>query len=184
MSTIGEQTNGKKERQRLVDNSNHRIEHGDPPLLLSTSSSEDDECHFNTAVDDTVSFMPEEKTMPIDNTSLIYIPVHLPCGILVYCSPEVLSRCPMVLRSLQTDLIQCLRILPWSVHAFVRRTVIWVNFSYSYGSCDDPRVLRHSTAHHEDGWLVHWYACSARVLNGRTASFYPFNFVSQLVSLF
>ena len=92
----------------------------------------------------------------IDNTTLVYIPVNLPCGVKVCCSPQVLSQCPMVLRSLQADLIQCLKVLPWSTHAFVKRTTIWVNASYSYGSRDNPRVLRHSTAHHQEQWLIHW----------------------------
>lgn len=92
----------------------------------------------------------------IDNTTLVYIPVRLPCGIQVQCAPEVLSGCPMVLRSLQTDLTQIFQVLPWSVHNLVKRTTIWVNASYCYGSRDDPRVLRHSTAHHEEGWLIHW----------------------------
>eukprot|EP00980_Cylindrotheca_fusiformis_P011281 scaffold2597_cov116-Cylindrotheca_fusiformis.AAC.9 len=91
----------------------------------------------------------------IDNTSLEYLEVMLPCGVRVMCSPEVLSTCPMILRSLQTDCRQLFRILPRSVHDLLRRTKIWVNASYAYGSRDDPRVLRHSTAHHSEGWLVH-----------------------------
>lgn len=91
----------------------------------------------------------------IDNTRLVYIPITLPCGIQVQCAPDVLSNCPMILRSIQADLTQILKILPWSVHSLIKRTKIWVNASYSYGPGDDPRVLRHSTAHHEEGWLVH-----------------------------
>ena len=92
----------------------------------------------------------------IDNTNLVYVPIRLPCGVETFCSPEVLSRCPMVLRSLQTDLVQLVKLLPWSVQSLVLRTKIWINASYSYGSRDDPRVLRHSTAHHHEGWLLQW----------------------------
>jgi hypothetical protein len=90
----------------------------------------------------------------IDNTRLAYIPINLECGNQVYCAPDVLSSCPMILRSIQADLTHILKILPWSVHNLVKRTKIWINASYSYGPRDDPRVLRHSTAHHEEGWLV------------------------------
>ena len=129
-----------------------------PPLV----ATEEDPCGRN--VPDTVSFMDEEDmTLPnntkikiIDNTTLIYIPVTLPCGVRTQCSPEVLSSCPMVLRTIQTDLMECFKLLPWSVHALVHRTTIWINASYSYGPKDDPRFLRHSTAHHQEGWLLHW----------------------------
>lgn len=90
----------------------------------------------------------------IDNTRRTYVPITLTSGNTVHCSPEVLSSCPMILRSIQTDLLEILRILPWSVHSLVKRTNIWVNLSYSYGTQDDPHILRHSTAHHERGWLV------------------------------
>ena len=111
--------------------------------------------------EDTVDFGSNSAvdvgSLPIDNTTLVYIPVRLPCGVETCCAPEVLSHCPMVLRSLQTDLVQILRILPWSVHSLVKRTKIWVNANYAYGLRDNPRVLRHSTAHHHEGWLIHWY---------------------------
>jgi hypothetical protein len=112
----------------------------------------DDMVDFGTKLSDSSNSIPT-----IDNTTLVYIPIRLPCGVDILCSPEVLSRCPMVLRSLQTDLVQILKVLPWSVHSLVQRTKIWVNASYAYGSRDDPRVLRHSTAHHQEGWLIHWY---------------------------
>jgi hypothetical protein len=110
--------------------------------------------------DDTVDFGTKlafsNRIPTIDNTTLVYIPIRLPCGVQILCAPEVLSGCPMVLRSLQTDLVQILKVLPWSVHSLVKRTKIWVNASYAYGSRDDPHVLRHSTAHHQEGWLIHW----------------------------
>ena len=96
-----------------------------------------------------------EMPVLIDNTSLVYVEVKLSCGIRAMCTPEVLSRAPMILRSLQTDTNSLLKVLPVSVHGLVRRTTIWVNETYAYGSRDDPRVLRHSTAHHSEGWLVH-----------------------------
>lgn len=127
------------------------------PLL----SKDDPERRNN--VPDTVSFMPDDdKKETIDNTTLTYVPVGLPCGVRILCAPEVLSGCPMVLRTLQTDLVQCLKLLPWSLHAFIKRTNIWVNASYSYGPKDNPRILRHSTAHHQEGWLIHWYVCGCR----------------------
>ena len=91
---------------------------------------------------------------PIDNTRLTYVPVKLPCGVTTYCAPDVLSGCPMVLRSLETDLQNIFKLLPWSVHSFLLRTHIWVNASYEYGPRDDPVILRHSTAHHYEGWLM------------------------------
>lgn len=100
------------------------------------------------------SFSVPQPVQYIDNTQLVYVPITLSCGNKVYCAPDVLTNCPMILRSIQTDLTQILRVLPWSVHALVKRTQVWVNASYSYGPRDDPRVLRHSTAHHEEGWLV------------------------------
>jgi hypothetical protein len=119
-------------------------------------------------------------TPMIDNTALVYIPIRLPCGVQVLCAPEVLSGCPMVLRSLQTDLVHSLKVLPWSVHNVVRRIQIWVNATYAYGSRDDPRVLRHSTAHHQEGWLIHWYVtcCFVGVKGVRSAEFCVWNLIS------
>lgn len=96
----------------------------------------------------------QNESKHIDNTQLVYIPIKLGCGNQVFCAPDVLSSCPMILRSIQADLTQILKILPWSVQNLVKRTKIWINASYSYGPRDDPRVLRHSTAHHEEGWLI------------------------------
>eukprot|EP00566_Odontella_aurita_P009157 CAMPEP_0113582520 /NCGR_PEP_ID=MMETSP0015_2-20120614/31965_1 /TAXON_ID=2838 /ORGANISM="Odontella" /LENGTH=511 /DNA_ID=CAMNT_0000487211 /DNA_START=30 /DNA_END=1562 /DNA_ORIENTATION=- /assembly_acc=CAM_ASM_000160 len=90
----------------------------------------------------------------IDNTALFYVPLRLRCDVVAMCRPEVLARCPQVLHDLNADLFQCLRMLPLSVHALVRRTKIWINASYQYGPVDDPQMVGHSTAHHHDGWLV------------------------------
>ncbi|KAG7362875.1 hypothetical protein IV203_026235 [Nitzschia inconspicua] len=100
------------------------------------------------------SILQQQHQLLIDNRQLLYIPVRLQCGVRVYCSPEVLSMCPMVLQSLQADVTRALRVLPPSVHNLVRRTNLWVNASYSYGLVSDPQVLRHLTTHHEQGWLV------------------------------
>jgi hypothetical protein len=93
------------------------------------------------------------NTALIDNSRNIYIPIQLGCGIRVLCRPDVLTRCPLILKDLDTDLCQCLSILPRSVHHLVRRTQIWVNLSYSYGLRDRPVVLNHSAAHHHEAWL-------------------------------
>jgi hypothetical protein len=93
-------------------------------------------------------------TMMIDNRKLTYIPIRLACGVCINCRPEVLSSCPMILQSLQADITKALRVLPASVHNLVKRTNLWVNAFYSYGSQSDPQVLRHLTTHHEHGWLV------------------------------
>jgi hypothetical protein len=93
-------------------------------------------------------------TRVIDNRQLVYIPIRLSVGVCVYCSPEVLSSCPMVLQSLQADLTRVLKVLPVSVHGLVQRTNLWVNATYAYGDRNDPQILRHLTTHHEEGWLV------------------------------
>lgn len=98
--------------------------------------------------------LQQQHQLLIDNRQLSYIPIRLQCGTCVFCAPEVLSTCPMVLQSLQADVTRALKVLPASVHALVRRTKIWVNASYSYGYASDPQVLRHLTTHHEAGWLV------------------------------
>ena len=96
-----------------------------------------------------------EAPVLIDNTALNYIEIRLPCGVRVMCAPGILRSSPMVLRSLQSDTNALLKLLPKSVHALIRRSRIWVNETYAYGSRDDPQVLRHSTAHHSETWLIH-----------------------------
>ena len=104
---------------------------------------------------DTVSFMENTPiSSMIENSSLVYIPIRLPCGVVAQCRPEVLSRCPQVLHDLNLDLDQCMTILPRSVHGLVKRTQIWINFSYCYGPKKSPNYLSHSTAHHHEGWLI------------------------------
>lgn len=89
----------------------------------------------------------------IDNSVLVYIPMQLKCGVTVQCRPDVLARCPSVLKILNRDVERCLEVLPPSVHNLVRRTNIWVNTTYYYGHRDKPRNVNHSTAHHHEGWL-------------------------------
>lgn len=100
------------------------------------------------------SLLSQPSEQYIDNTRRTYVPITVASGNTIHCAPDVLAHCPMILRSIQTDILGILNILPRSVHALVKRTNIWVNLSYSYGTQDDPNVLRHSTAHHEEGWLV------------------------------
>ena len=118
-------------------------------------------------VSDTVSFMPIDiKVMShihdaqyekmIDNRFINYVAIKLRCGVIAMCRVNVLTLCPGVLKDLNCDLTQCLQVMPNSVHAFIKRTRIWVNLSYSYGPSDDPRLLRHTTAHHHHSWLI-WY---------------------------
>lgn len=98
----------------------------------------------------------------IDNSILVYIPMKLPCGVTVHCRPDVLARCPSVLRDLNNDVEGCLDVLPTSAHALVRRTNIWINTTYYYGPREKPRNVNHSTAHHHEGWLF-WCVFHAQI---------------------
>ena len=102
--------------------------------------------YLNTTADSTM----------IDNRQLTYIPIRLACGVCVYCSPDVLSNCPMVLRCIQADLTRAFKILPLSVHELIRkRTNLWLNWrGYAYGKQANPTILRHVTTHHSPGWLM------------------------------
>jgi len=90
----------------------------------------------------------------IDNSKLTYIPMHVSCGVTVFCRPDVLTKCRRILDDLDMDLRQCLRILPRSTHGLIRRTNIWVNNTYYYGPSTKPKNVNHSTAHHDKGWLL------------------------------
>jgi hypothetical protein len=59
-----------------------------------------------------------------------------------------------VLRDLNLDIVDCLDVLPTSVHGLVKRTQIWVSTSYYYGPRKKPKNVNHSTAHHHEGWLL------------------------------
>ena len=57
----------------------------------------------------------QDDDCPIDNAQLTYSSIRLPCDVEVMVAPDVLSQHPMVLRTLQVDLTQCLKVLPYSV---------------------------------------------------------------------
>jgi len=103
------------------------------------------------------STKPEKRPIMIDNSNLTYIPMYLSCGVTVNCRPDVLVRCPQILRDIDLDVKQCLSILPRSTHNLVRRTNIWVNTTYYYGPCMKPQNVNHSTAHHHQAWLLSVY---------------------------
>ena len=100
-----------------------------------------------------MSSTPDYHKM-IDNSRIHYVPIKLRCGVTAMCRSNVLILCPFVLQCLHKDVLKCLEIMPRSVHALIKRTRIWVNVSYSYGQRDNPRLLRHTTAHHADWWLI------------------------------
>ena len=95
-----------------------------------------------------------QRPMSVDNSNLTYRPMHLSCGVTVYCRPDVLTRCPHILRDLDLDVTECLTLLPKSTHNLVRRTNIWVNTTYYYGPSINPNNVNHSTAHHHEAWLI------------------------------
>jgi hypothetical protein len=90
----------------------------------------------------------------IDNTTLMYLPIKLRCGVIIKCQPNVLVFCREVLVDLNDDITQCLACLPPSVRPLLRRTTIWVNLNYSYGPINNPKHVKHTTTHHHSGWLV------------------------------
>ena len=96
----------------------------------------------------------KEEFAMIDNSNIVYWSIPLPCGFLIKVRPNVLWECPGVLHDLQQDLQQCLQLLPKSVHALVKQFTIWVNGTFVYGPVCKPKVVKHSTAHHHEGWLI------------------------------
>lgn len=90
----------------------------------------------------------------IDNSKRIYIPHKLKCGVTIQVGEGVLEECPSVLEDLNHDLMECLLVLPFSVRGLVRRTKIWLNRCYEYGPVDNPKSVKHTTAHHFSGWLL------------------------------
>jgi hypothetical protein len=93
----------------------------------------------------------------IDNSQLVYIPIVLPrCRVTINCRPIVLSQFPQIVAQLDRDVDSCLRVLPRSVHALIRRTQLWVNGvePYQYGSVDNPITVHHCTTHHFKAWLT------------------------------
>mmetsp|Transcript_20771 Transcript_20771/g.42566 ORF Transcript_20771/g.42566 Transcript_20771/m.42566 type:complete len:429 (-) Transcript_20771:112-1398(-) len=101
---------------------------------------------------------PQESNFPlsnlVDNSSRVYCPFRLKCGVTVQVGENVLEACPKILEQLNVDLVCCLHVLPASVRWLVRRTKIWVNRTYSYGPVNNPKSVNHTTAHHFAGWLM------------------------------
>lgn len=90
----------------------------------------------------------------IDNSLRTYTPVRLKSGVTVQVGENVIESCPGILEDLNHDTIGCLSCLPPSVRRLVRRTKIWVNYSYCYGPVINPKYVHHTTAHHYSGWLL------------------------------
>lgn len=90
----------------------------------------------------------------IDNRSITYFPYKLKCGVVLHVSGDVFHHCPEVFSALEHDISDCLSILPRSIHKLIRRTRVWLNMSYAYGSIHHPKVLNHSTTHHCEKWLA------------------------------
>lgn len=80
--------------------------------------------------------IPRESNIPlsnlVDNSSRIYYPFRLKCGVTVQVGEHVLDASPNLLDQLNLDLVCCLHVLPASVRWLVRRTKIWVNRTYVY----------------------------------------------------
>ena len=147
------------------------------PCDSAMEQANDGNKNNNNVIDDTVSFMPTDikvmysntpnQEQMIDNSRINYVAIKLRCGVIAMCRTNILTCCISVLRSINKDVLQCLEMMPCSVHALIRRTKIWVNVSYSYGPKKTPRLLRHTTAHHHDAWLL-WYARAVFIM------FWPF----------
>jgi len=90
----------------------------------------------------------------IDNTQNFYVPIRLKCGVTLQCHPQLFEANPKIIQILDADIAECIQILPPSIRNLIRRIQIWVNVTYTYGAIDDPRILKHTTAHHHRQWLV------------------------------
>jgi hypothetical protein len=97
-----------------------------------------------------------DEGQKIDNSRIFYVPMNLRSGMTIMCRPEVLTTCPEILECLESDLQSCLTLLPVSVQSLMKRTVIWVNASYVYGTVTCPQIVNHTTTHHSKDWLL-WY---------------------------
>jgi hypothetical protein len=119
---------------------------------------EDEEIHLLPGFNRSCSMIsiPPRSITPrlIDNSTLKYYPIYLSNGATLNCRPDVLIRCPQVIRDLDLDVRQCMKLLPKSTHTLIRKTIIWVNTTYYYGLCSDPINVNHSTAHHHEDWLI------------------------------
>mmetsp|Transcript_15849 Transcript_15849/g.18416 ORF Transcript_15849/g.18416 Transcript_15849/m.18416 type:complete len:341 (+) Transcript_15849:91-1113(+) len=90
----------------------------------------------------------------MDNTQNIYVPFHLKCGINAHCSLDVFNQCPEILEIVEEDMFAILRVLPPSLHKLIKKTNIWINVTYVYGSFDNPKVMKHTVTHHFQEWLM------------------------------
>lgn len=130
------------------------LHNAEPELeRLSSRSRPGFNVHDTMYEEDSSASRSFDSASMIDNSVLVYIPMKLKCGVTVQCRPDVLARCPSVLRDLNRDVKGCLDVLPTSVHSLVCRTQIWINTTYYYGHREKPRNVNHSTAHHHEGWL-------------------------------
>lgn len=101
----------------------------------------------------------------IDNSQNVYIPFHLQkCGITTQCTLQVLNNNPHILQTIEQDVYDCLKVLPQSVHHLIRRTVLWINETYVYGLIEKPKVLKHTTTHHCERWLIGVHDIPEKVL--------------------
>lgn len=98
----------------------------------------------------------------IDNSSNVYVPIRLACGVTAKCRPDVfVNDSPRILSILQDDLTRCFDVLPVSVHRWIRRRVtIWVNVTYTIANSTDlhqntqsTTCLNHMCTHHSAAWL-------------------------------
>jgi hypothetical protein len=99
----------------------------------------------------------QEAELLIDNSTTVYIPIqHLPCGVRLFCQPDVLEACPNIVSVLDSDVRQCQAVLPASVRGRIRRTVtIWINSgNYRIGRARAPQICNHTAVHHHPAWLV------------------------------
>jgi hypothetical protein len=103
-----------------------------------------------------------DEVQKIDNSRNFYLPMNLRSGMKMMCRPEVLTTCPEILECLESDCQSCLNLLPPSVLPLVKRTVIWVNASYVYGTVLSPQIVSHTTAHHSKDWLL-WYVAQSKL---------------------
>jgi len=93
-------------------------------------------------------------SIKIDNSRNIYIPFWLSCGVQIYCRFNVLMECPKILYILDSDLRNCLKVLPLSVRKLILRIKIWVNLRYECGDVQKPNLYKHCTTHHTKEWLL------------------------------
>jgi hypothetical protein len=126
--------------ERMISSNHHQQQHWRSEEVVATRTGENSSCS------------PEFEL--IDNTHRRYNPIRLKCGVTVQLGENVLTDSPDIIDIMNHDLAGCLSVLPASVAGLIRRTNIWLNRSYAYGSIQAPTVLSHTTAHHFPGWLL------------------------------